>query len=146
MTQKVKSVTAALVLTLAIGASTLVSTIVSAVNPWGACDGNSGPGCDSTTGAESYIGDIINTVLFIAGVLAVIMLIYGGISYTISAGDSGKITKAKNIIMYSVVGLVVAILAYAIVNFIVGRFAGSTGDSEDNPAEAYVLVEESHKV
>jgi hypothetical protein len=46
------------------------------------------------------------------------MLIYGGIRYTISGGDSSSVTAAKNTIMYAVIGIVVALLAYAIVNFV----------------------------
>ena len=51
------------------------------------------------------------------------MMIIGGIRYVISNGDSSQITSAKNTIMYAVIGLVVALLAYAIVNFIVVQFA-----------------------
>ncbi len=63
----------------------------------------------------------VNVLLFVIGALSVIMIIYGGIRYVTSGGDQGAITSAKNTIMYSVVGLVVAILAYAIVNFVIAR-------------------------
>ena len=66
---------------------------------------------------------VINVLLFIIGAVAVIMIIIGGIKYTISNGDSSQITSAKNTILYAVIGLVVALLAYAIVNFVVGQFA-----------------------
>jgi hypothetical protein len=46
------------------------------------------------------------------------MLIYGGIRYTISAGDSKAVTDAKNTILYAIIGIIVALLAYAIVNFV----------------------------
>ena len=49
------------------------------------------------------------------------MIIYGGIQYVISAGDSGKVGKAKNTILYAVIGLVVAVMSYAIVNFVVSN-------------------------
>lgn len=61
---------------------------------------------------------ITNTLLFILGAIAVIMIIIGGIRYVVSGGDSTSITGAKNTILYAVIGLVVAILAYAIVNFV----------------------------
>ena len=67
------------------------------------------------------IKDIVNALLFILAAVAVIMIVIGGIKYTISQGDSSAITSAKNTILYSVIGLVVAILAYAIVNFVVDR-------------------------
>jgi hypothetical protein len=62
---------------------------------------------------------IVNIFLFIIGAIAVIMLIYGGIRYTISGGDSKNVTAAKDTILYAVVGIIVAILAYAIVNFVI---------------------------
>ncbi|MNI84677.1 hypothetical protein D3C73_1416030 [compost metagenome] len=46
------------------------------------------------------------------------MLIIGGIRYTISGGDSSAVTSAKNTIMYAIVGIIVAVLAFAIVNFV----------------------------
>ena len=46
------------------------------------------------------------------------MLIYGGMRYVMSQGDAGAVNNAKNTILYAIVGLVVAILAYAIVNFV----------------------------
>ncbi|MBQ6395988.1 hypothetical protein IJH89_00165 [Candidatus Saccharibacteria bacterium] len=64
---------------------------------------------------------IINVILYIVGILAVVMIIYGGVQYTISAGDQGTVTKAKNTIIYGIVGLVIAILAYAIVAFVVSK-------------------------
>ena len=86
-------------------------------------------GTDSIGGGEEQpkledgIKDIVNILLFILGAIAVIMIIIGGIRYTTSNGDAGSIKGAKDTILYSVIGLVVAILAYAIVNFVVGAFA-----------------------
>ena len=65
--------------------------------------------------------NIINTALMIVGVLAVAMIIFSGISYVTSAGDKAKTTKAKNTLIYSIVGLAVAISAYAIVNFVLSK-------------------------
>lgn len=62
--------------------------------------------------------NIINVVLSFVGLIAVGVIIYGGILYVTSTGDSAKIHKAKNCILYGVVGLVVAIMAFAIVAFI----------------------------
>ena len=78
-------------------------------------------GTANTTSANTLIGNIVKTMLFLVGVLSVIMIIYGGIQYVISAGDSGKVAKAKNTIIYAVVGLIVAILSYAIVNFVISQ-------------------------
>lgn len=65
------------------------------------------------------IKKVINLLLFVIGIVAVISIIIGGIMYTTSNGDQGKVKQAKDTIMYSVVGLVVAILAFAIVTFVV---------------------------
>jgi hypothetical protein len=54
--------------------------------------------------------------------VAVIMLIIGGLNYITASGDPGKMTKAKNTILYAGVGLVIVIAASAITNFVVGRF------------------------
>ena len=79
-------------------------------------------GGDTKDTSGTLITSVINVMLFIIGVLSVIMIIYGGIIYVISAGDSGRVSKAKNTIMYAIVGLIVALLAYAIVNFVITRF------------------------
>lgn len=65
--------------------------------------------------ANDLISTLVNVLLFLVGAISTIMLIVGGIMYATSTGDSGRITKAKNTIMYAIVGLVVALLAYAIV-------------------------------
>jgi hypothetical protein len=72
--------------------------------------------------ANSLIRDVIRVLLFIVGTVSVIMIIVGGIRYTLSNGDAGQIKSAKDTVLYAVVGLVVALLAYAIVNFVVARF------------------------
>lgn len=69
----------------------------------------------------AIIKQITNVMFFIIGAIAVVMIIYSGIRYTTSAGNPAGVTAAKNSLIYSIVGLVVAILAYAIVNFVVTR-------------------------
>lgn len=70
---------------------------------------------------------IVNVLLFIIGAISVIMLIIGGIRYVVSGGDSSAVTGAKNTILYAVIGIIVALLAFAIVNFVIGSFStGST--------------------
>ena len=65
---------------------------------------------------------VANVLLFIIGAISVIMIIFGGIKYTISQGDSNSITAAKNTILYAVIGLIVALLGFAIVDFVIGSF------------------------
>lgn len=82
-------------------------------------------GIEATSGADqgtndltTIIENVINILLFIVGVGAVIMLIIGGIRYVVSAGDQQAVANAKNTILYAIVGIVVAVLAYAAVNFV----------------------------
>lgn len=69
-------------------------------------------------GEGSIFTTIVNVLLFIIGALSVVMLIWGGIRYTTSGGSSSAVTSAKNTIMYAIIGLVVAFLAFAIVNWV----------------------------
>lgn len=66
----------------------------------------------------AFIKDIVNILLFILGTIAVLVIIIGGIRYATSGGDSNQITGAKNTILYAIIGLVVALMAFAIVNFV----------------------------
>lgn len=74
-------------------------------------------------GSSGVFRTITNVMLFIIGAVSVIMLIIGGIRYTVSGGDSAAVTGAKNTILYAIVGIVVALLAFAIVNFVLTQFA-----------------------
>jgi hypothetical protein cdivTM_30108 len=64
---------------------------------------------------------IINVVIGVIGFVAVAFIIFGGFQYTTSAGDPGKVKKAKDTILYGIIGLVVSMLAYAIVNFVLAN-------------------------
>lgn len=90
---------------------------------------SSGANCSKGTDqADQLFGDggifqtITNVLLFIIGAISVIMLIIGGIRYVVSGGDQAAVTSAKNTILYAVIGIVVAILAYALVNFVITSF------------------------
>ena len=75
-------------------------------------------------GSTGIFQRVVNILLYIIGAVAVIMIVFGGIRYVISGGDSAQVTAAKNTILYAVVGLVVALLAYAIINFVIGGING----------------------
>lgn len=72
--------------------------------------------------ADKVLANGLNIVYLLAAIIAVIVIIIGGILFTTSAGDSGNVTKAKNMILYAVIGLIVIISAYAITAFVVGSF------------------------
>ena len=82
-------------------------------------DPQSGGGDENMT----TVTKILNTVFVVIGIVAVIMIILGGVSYATSQGDPGKAAKAKNTIMYAIIGLVVVLLAFAIVNFVLQALA-----------------------
>lgn len=73
-----------------------------------------------STSLEDSIESITNILLYVLGAIAVIMLVIGGIKYTTSNGNADQIKSAKNTIMYAIIGIVVAILAFAIVRWVVG--------------------------
>lgn len=79
-------------------------------------------GTGTSTSLGSLIKTIVNVLLFLIGAVSVIMIIIGGIKYTVSNGDSTAVKSAKDTILYSIIGLVVAIMAYAIVSFVISRF------------------------
>jgi len=81
-----------------------------------------GGGCDAT-GLPNNINTIIDTLFTVAGAVAVIILVVGGIRYITSTGDSQRIKAAKDTILYAIIGLVVVIVARAIVGFVAGSLA-----------------------
>lgn len=92
-------------------------------------------------GDTGVFKQVTNTILYIVGIIAVIMLIIGGIRYVISGGDSKKVTDAKNTILYAIIGLVIAFLAFAIVNFVVSALPGSNDNVETENVETSILIE-----
>ena len=76
-------------------------------------------------GDSGVFKKVTNTILYIVGIIAVFMLIIGGIKYLISGGDSKKVTDAKNTVLYAIIGLIIAFLAFAIVNFVITALPSS---------------------
>jgi lysylphosphatidylglycerol synthetase-like protein (DUF2156 family) len=91
-------------------------------------DSAKGDGVPTTLfGDGSIFTTIVNVMLFIIGAICVIMLIYGGIRYTTSGGNSASVTAAKNTIMYAIIGLIIAFLAFAVVNWVLGAITPGGG-------------------
>jgi cytochrome bd-type quinol oxidase subunit 2 len=84
-------------------------------------------------GKDGVFTQMTNTVLYIVGIVSVIMLIYGGLRYVTSGGDSKKVTDAKNTILYAIIGLIISILAFSIVNFVINAVTG-TNNSAAQPS------------
>lgn len=84
--------------------------------------GSGATGADTGTTIEGGLKQVVNVLLFLIGAISVIVIIIGAIMFTVSAGDSGRAKKAKDTILYAVIGLIVAITAFAIVNFVIRQF------------------------
>ncbi|MGO3702332.1 MAG: Mbov_0395 family pilin-like conjugal transfer protein [Candidatus Saccharimonadales bacterium] len=100
----------------------LFATSVQAVDVLGDACGQAGNSavCNAQgDDVNSMIENVTNALLFFLGAVAVIVIITGGLMYITAAGDAGKVKNAKNTILYAVVGLVVALLAWGIVSFVV---------------------------
>lgn len=121
-----KQIVANIILTLAVvvGVGTFSAVPAGAVNTiQNACNqaGSNSEICKaSNDSANTLTKNIIRLLLWAVGVISVIMIIVGGIRYGISGGDASQIKAARETIVYAVVGIVVAVLAYAIVKFVLG--------------------------
>ena len=88
-------------------------------------------GCpENLFGNTGVFKQVTNTILYIVGIIAVVMLIIGGIKYVVSGGDSKKVTDAKNTVLYAIIGLVIAFLAFAIVNFVISALPSSESSEQ----------------
>ncbi len=103
-----------------------VTAIVAAPQPAFACtgkecitDGAENVDTGSTKTVPSAIKTVTQVLLFLVGAVSVIMLVIGGFKYVVSNGNAEQIKSAKNTIMYAIIGLVVAIVAYAVVDWVV---------------------------
>ncbi len=91
------------------------------------CPEYAGTEIADTADLTSIVHTIINIIIGIVGFVAVVVMILGGISFITSQGDTTKVTKARNTILYGVVGLIVALLAFAIVNFVLSSVFTKSG-------------------
>lgn len=134
MTKSIKKLLSAALIVPALALSVgFVATPAHAAFEKGLLEGSqSAQGKDQQGDAASLFGEggqggifrtITNVLLFLIGAISVIMLIVGGIRYVVSGGDSTAVQNAKNTILYAIVGVVVAILAYAVVNFVITSFS-----------------------
>lgn len=142
MIQKVKSLITTLAIGLGLLAPLAVPAIASAavdtgntINK-GLCTGvsDASGGSDSTCFDEDASGEgslakvaktIINVFSIIVGIVAVIMIIYGGFRYITSGGDSGRVGNAKNTLIYAIIGLIIVALAQFLVHFVLTNTATS---------------------
>lgn len=94
----------------------------------------------STTADDNAIRSVLNFVFVMAGAIAVLMVVIGGVRYIVSVGDPQKIATSKNTIIYAVVGLVMALSAFVIANFIFDAVSGTPTEESIGLAVEYVGV------
>lgn len=140
MFKKIKNLMASIVLTLSFAApiailapasvsagSAVTSGLCEGITAAESADGAGTPGegcvndAQGQTSVNILIRNIINLFSLIVGVIAVIMIIVGGLKYITSGGDSGNITGAKNTILYALIGLIIVALAQIIVRFVLQK-------------------------
>ncbi len=80
-------------------------------------------GCSNTGGSNvsSVLKVALQLLSFVAGVIAVIMIIIAGVKFITSGGDAGKVASARNTIIYALVGAVIVVVSQAIVQFVINR-------------------------
>lgn len=133
MIQKIKIALISLAFGLGLGAPALVPAVASAAESntitTGICQGannaaqgNNGGDCTAGTtdnsGLKTIANKIVNLFSIIVGIVAVIMIIYGGFRYITSGGDSGRVGNAKNTLIYAIIGLIIVALAQFLVHYV----------------------------
>jgi Type IV secretion system pilin len=134
LAKKVAAMAQVLVLSLGFG----VASLALAGPALADCNTNdltiqNGAACAAPTGAQQNLfapgglfNTVANTLIFIVGAVAVIMLIIGGLRYVISNGDPKNVSAAKDTILYAIIGIVVAIISFALVQFVINALTKSS--------------------
>ena len=82
----------------------------------------SGGGCgDGGIQVNHVVSVVVNLLSVVIGIIAVVMIIIAGLRFVTSGGDSGKVTSAKNTIIYALIGLVVVVFAQVVVRFVLAN-------------------------
>lgn len=100
----------------------------------GAVDG--GSGCADPSGTSTLddtVKNAINIISMVVGMVAIIMIVVGGLKYVTSQGDSSGVASAKNTIIYAVVGIIIVTLAQVIVRFVIGTATKENTTSSVSP-------------
>lgn len=110
----------------------MLNSATAVVNAQGFISPNDSPqAIQQGTGSQGSLREIVKTIvqffLTFLGLIAVVMIIYGGFLYVTSAGKEESIGTAKKIIMYAVIGIIVILISYAVVTTILGAATGTPG-------------------
>ena len=111
-----------------VASATIKDSLCTGVNN---ATGTTGAGCGTagtsgTTDLSGIASKIVNIFSIIVGIVAVLMIIYGGFKYITSGGDSGNVSGAKNTLIYAIIGLIIVALAQIIVHFVINTATSST--------------------
>jgi PKD repeat protein len=101
------------------------------------------PKLTENTNAREFIQSIVNYALSFLGLIAVVMVIYGGIMYVASHGEEDMAGKGKKAITYSVIGIVIILASYALVNTLLSAGGGTTGDNGNGTATTGETITET---
>lgn len=74
---------------------------------------------------NNVLGDVMSSVFVFIGALAVLFMLVGAARFVTANGEPGKISQAKNTLIYAVVGIIVSALGFTIVQFVIGRLTGT---------------------
>ena len=142
MIKKIKSFILVAVASLTLGAPMLVPALIGGASAASikdslcqgtnnAATGSNDQGCGTSgTGTADLSGvaqKIVNIFSIIVGIVAVIMIIYGGFKYITSGGDSNNVSSAKNTLIYAIIGLIIVALAQIIVHYVINTATTATG-------------------
>lgn len=84
-----------------------------------------GCGVDANDNVGNHVVNIINTVISILGILGVIMIVFAGQRLITANGNPAQIAQSKNMILWAVVGIIIGVLTWAIINFAVGALSAT---------------------
>lgn len=87
----------------------------------GLLDANKLPQLPQTPADQPTLNRILSIIFVTIGALAVLMIVISGLRYIAAQGEPNKMAEAKNMIVYSLIGLVISALAATFVNYVLGR-------------------------
>lgn len=122
MKQKLTAILCTLGIVLGVGV--LAAPSVGAVDLWKGCDGNSDSAVCASKGKDNVndtVKNLINLSMTVIGIVAVIVIIISGFKFITANGDASKVASARHTLLYAVIGLIVALMSWAIVAFVVNR-------------------------
>ena len=120
------AVPVAVIIPVTVSAAEIQNSVCSGANNLAVTTNPANDACkDTATGGVSSVNklitQIVNILSVIVGVVAVIMIIFGGFKYITSGGKQESVTAAKNTILYALIGLIIVALAQIIVKFVLNR-------------------------